>query len=137
MLRNVKYGWRTLARTPIFFSMAVLTLALGVGATTAVFSLFYQVLLRALPVAKPEQMVVLHTGRLPGRSSSDNFESVFSYPMYVSLRDGSGTLLQGLIARASTSVDVLAAGETSRATAETVSGNFFAVLGLRAFAGRL
>ncbi|MBV9502854.1 MAG: hypothetical protein JO138_26075, partial [Acidobacteriaceae bacterium] len=64
--------------------MAVATFGLGIGATAAIFSLFYQVLLRDLPVPHPEQLVVLHRdGMLSGHTDSDNFESVFSYPLYL------------------------------------------------------
>lgn len=118
--------------------MAVVTLGLGVGATTAIFSLFYQVLLRELPVPKPEQLVVLHeTDRLSGHSDSDNFESVYSYPMYLRLRDGSGRVWEGMIARSGASVNVMRNSHTELAQVETVSGNFFQVLGVHAFAGRL
>jgi hypothetical protein len=117
---------------------AVVTLGLGVGATTAIFSLFYQVLLADLPVARPAELVVFHdTGGLNGYSSSDNFESVFSYPMYLHLRDGSGGAMQGLIARSSGSVDITGNGHADRVQEETVSGNFFQVLGVKPFAGRL
>lgn len=137
-MRDVRYAWRSLRRSPIFFSMAVATLALGVGATSAIFSLFYQALLRELPVSQPEQLVVLHgTETLPGWTNSDNFESVFSYPMYLHLRDSSSSVLAGLVARSSGRVDVMRKGQTNRAQLETVSGNFFQVLGVRAFAGRL
>ncbi len=135
---NISYAWRTLRRSPIFLTTAVVTLGLGVGATTAVFSLFYQVLLANLPVARPAELVVFHdTGGLNGYSSSDNFESVFSYPMYLHLRDGSGGAIQGLIARASGAVDITRNGQADRVQAETVSGNFFQVLGVKPFAGRL
>ncbi len=138
MLRDIRYAWRTLRRSPIFLTMAVVTLGLGVGATTAMFSLFYQVLLRELPVAKPEQLVVLHeTDRLSGRSDSDNFESVFSYPMYLRLRDGAASVWQGIIARSGASVNVTRNSHAELAQIEIVSGNFFDVLGVHAFVGRL
>ena len=101
MMREFKYAWRALRRSPVFLLTAVATLGLGVGATTAIFSLFYQVLLRQLPVREPQQLYVLHqTGSMPGWKMSDNFESVFSYPMYRRLRDGSGAVSEGIIARA-------------------------------------
>lgn len=138
MIRDIRYAWRTLRRSPVFLSMAVVTLGLGVGATTAIFSLFYQVLLRELPVAAPEQLVLLHlTGHLSGHSDSDNFESVFSYPMYLHLRDRSGAVLQGVVARSGSTIDVMRNGHTDQAQLEIVSGNFFQVLGIHAFAGRL
>lgn len=137
-MRNFKYAWRTLRRSPIFLITAVATLGLGMGATTAIFSLFYQVLLRNLPVRNPQQLTVLHeTGSLPGYSSSDNFESVFSYPVYRQLRDGSSAVSQGMIARSIAFVDILRNGHSEQAEAEIVSGNFFEVLGVKPFTGRL
>ena len=68
---------------PVFTAMAVLSLALGIGANTAIFSLLDQVVLRSLPVPDPERLVVLHTDfSRHGFTMSDNFESVFSYPEY-------------------------------------------------------
>jgi putative ABC transport system permease protein len=138
VLRNFKYAGRTLRRSPIFLITGVATLGLGIGATAAIFSLFYQVLLRDLPVRDPQQLTVLHeTGSLPGYTSSDNFESVFSYPMYRRLRDGSSAVSQGMIARSVAFVDILRNGHSEQAEAEIVSGNFFEVLGVKPFAGRL
>ncbi len=138
MIRDIRYAWRTLRRSPVFLTMAVLTLGSGVGATTAIFSLFYQVLLRELPVVKPEQLVVLHeTDRLSGRTDNDNFESAFSYPLYLHVRDAAGPVWKGMIARSSASVNVMRNSHTELAQVELVSGNFFQVLGVQAFAGRL
>jgi predicted permease len=138
VIRYFKYAWRTLRRSPVFLLTAVCTLGVGIGATTAIFSLFYQVLLRQLPVRDPQQLYVLHqTYGLPGWSMSDNFESVFSYPMYRSLRDGSNAVSQGIIARAFALAHIMRNGNTERAQGEIVSGNFFEVLGVHAYAGRL
>ncbi|HEX3684686.1 MAG TPA: ABC transporter permease [Bryobacteraceae bacterium] len=139
MIRDLKYAWRTLRRSPIFLLTAVATLGLGIGATTAIFSLFYQVLLRQLPVRAPQQLYVLHrTGSsMPGWSSSDNAEPPLSYPLYRSLRDGSSAVSQGMIARSIGFVDIQHNGNTERAQTEIVSGNFFDVLGVKPFAGRL
>ena len=91
MIADFRFALRGLRRTPAFFGMAILTLGLGIAANTAIFSLFYQVLLRTLPVPDPERLVVFHSEGpgLPGGASADNSESVFSYPMYLKLRDGS------------------------------------------------
>lgn len=137
-MRNLGYAWRTLRRSPVFLVTAVVTLGLGVGATTAMFSLFYQVLLAQLPVAKPAELVVLHrTEGLPGGTWSDSFESTFSYPMYLRLRDASGAVMRGVVARSSASVDVTRDGQAERVKSESVSGNFFSALGVKPFAGRL
>ncbi len=138
MLQDAVFTLRSLRRQPGFFAVAVCTLALGIASTTAVFSLFYQVLLRTLPVPSPRELVVLHTDGfdLPGSVSKDNSESVFSYPMYTQLRNGSGHW-GGLAARSSSSALLIVNGEAERARAEVVSGNFFETLRLQPLAGRL
>ncbi|HEV2446945.1 MAG TPA: ABC transporter permease, partial [Candidatus Sulfopaludibacter sp.] len=136
MLQNLAYSLRTLRRSPLFTAAAVLSLALGIGANTAIFSLLNQVVLRSLPVADPERLVLLHTDySAPGSSSSDNGESVFSYPMYRDLRDRDSAFA-ALIARMGSGVSVSWRGSTESAHAEMVSGNFFQALGVPAAAGR-
>ena len=136
MLPDLVYAFRTLRRSPMFCAVAVVSLALGIGANTAIFSLLDQVVLRSLPVHDPERLVVLHRPYSPnGTSSSDNGESVFSYPMYRDLRGGDAAFA-GLIARMSAGVRVAWRGSTEAARAELVSGNFFTVLGVGAAAGR-
>src|SRR5437879_11891721 len=85
ILRDLKYTFRTLARTPGFTAVAVLTLALGIGANTAIFTLVDQVLLRLLPVKDPQQLVLLWT-RGP-HYGSNNGPNKVSYPMYADFRD--------------------------------------------------
>jgi putative ABC transport system permease protein len=137
MWNDLRYGLRTLRRSPVFTVVAVASLALGIGANTAIFSLLNQVMFRMLPVREPERLVVLHTeGRREGWSSGDNDEAVFSYPMYKNLRDRN-QVFDGVIARASGHASVSYRGDTERAYAEMVSGNFFDVLGVRAAVGRL
>jgi len=138
MFQDAVFTLRSLRRQPGFFAIAVCTLALGIASTTAVFSLFYQVLLRTLPVPDPQQLVVFHADNfsLPGSVSSDNSETVYSYPMYTRLRDGS-PLWQGIAARSSTSSQLIADGAAERVRVEIVSGNFFDTLKLAPFAGRL
>ena len=88
MWKDLAFSLRTLRRSPLFTTVAVLSLALGIGANTAIFSLLDQVTLRSLPVADPERLVVLHADyNAPGTSTSDNSESVFSFPLYRDLRD--------------------------------------------------
>src|SRR5690242_16598065 len=137
MWDDLRFSLRTLGRSPVFTAVAVLSLALGIGANTSIFSLLNQVLLRMLPVAQPERLVVFHTeaGR-QGWSMSDNAESVFSYPIYKDLRDRN-RVFSGVIARSSAPVSLAYGGGTERATAELVSGNFFEVLGVSAALGRV
>jgi predicted permease len=137
MWNDLRFGFRTLRRSPVFTIVAVLSLALGIGANTSIFSLLSQVMFRFLPVADPARLVVFHTeGQRNGRSSSDNFEAVFSYPMYRDLRDRN-QVFSGVITRSSAPVSLSYNGQTERARAEMVSGNFFDVLGVRPFIGRL
>ena len=136
--QDLRYAFRNLAKSPGFLLLAVTTLGLGISANAAIFSLFYQVLLRSLPVPEPERLAVFHVEKLemPGRNSSDNYESVFSYPMYRALRDGAHSF-QGIAARSGESVQLVENGSAERLQAEVVSGNFFQVLGLRPQIGRL
>jgi len=136
MRHDLRYAIRTLTRSPLFTAVAVLSLALGIGANTSIFSLLDQVLYRSLPVRDAKALVVLHVDdHSPGMSSSDNSESVFSYPMYRDLRDR-GTVFNGVVARAGVAVSVSWNGQTERAGAEIVSGNLFQALGVSAAIGR-
>ena len=136
MLNDCRVAIRTLLRSPGFTIVALLSLALGIGANTAIFSLLDQALLRSLPVSDPNRLVVFDApGPDPGWTSSDNNQTVFSVPMYQDLRDRS-TVFAGIIARSGAAVSVMNGGETDIASAEIVSGNFFDVLGVRPFLGR-
>jgi len=137
MWNDLRYGLRTLRRSPVFAAVAVLSLALGIGANTSIFSLMSQVMFRMLPVAEPERLVVFHAeGEREGSSSKDSQEAVFSYPMYRDLRDRS-EVFEGVMARSSAAVSLMYGGQTDRARGEIVSGNFFEVLGVRAALGRV
>ena len=93
-LQDVRYALRTLVKTPAFTLVVVLTLALGIGANTAIFSLTDQVLLRLLPVKSPEQLVVLDgPGAFQGRTFNNG---TFSYPMYRDFRD-QNTVFDGVL----------------------------------------
>ena len=94
--QDVRYAVRTLFKTPAFTIVVVLTLALGIGANTAIFSLTDQVLLRLLPVKSPEELVVLDgPGAFQGRTFNNG---TFSYPMYRDFRD-ENTVFDGVLAR--------------------------------------
>ena len=137
MRKDLVFSLRTLRHSPMFTVVAVLSLALGIGANTAIFSLLNQVALRSLPVRDPERLVLLHTEyQAPGSSTSDNFESVFSNPMYHQLRDRDPAFAN-TIARSAARVAMAYAGNTDSATAEIVSGNFFVSLGVSAALGRV
>ena len=139
MWKDLLYGVRALRRSPVFTTAAVLSLALGIGANTAIFSLLDQVVLRSLPVRDPERLVVLHGSySAPGNnssSSSSNSESVFPYPFYRDLRDRVPAFT-GMLACAVAPVRVSWRGGTWAAETELVSGNYFQMLGVRAAPGR-
>ena len=136
--QDLKYALRALGKNPGFTIVAVLTLALGIGANTAIFSLTDQVLLRRLPVQKPEELVILRSpGPSPGRNWNDGPGGAsFSYPAYKDLRD-QNQVLSGLLARFSTQVSVAAQGSSELATGELVTGNYFSVLGVQPAMGRV
>jgi putative ABC transport system permease protein len=138
LVQDIRYGVRMLAKNPGFALIAVLTLALGIGANTAIFSLTDQVLLRLLPVERPQELVVLRSpGPVGGRVRSDGDSSAsFSYPMYKNLRD-QNPAFSGLLARFAVQVSVAGQGQTELANGELVTGNYFEVLGVRPALGRV
>jgi putative ABC transport system permease protein len=139
LLQDVRYALRMLRKSPGFAAIAVITLALGIGANTAIFTLFDQVLLRRLPVRDPQQLVQLRSsGSDTGRTSarSRNHGDYFSYPMYRDLRDRN-TVFGGMLATFSRQVGVQWHNQPELANTELVSGNYFDVLGVRPAAGRL
>ena len=137
MWNDLRFAVRTLWRSPGFALLAVLSLALGIGANTAIFSLLYQVVMRSLPVKDPGALVLIESNDDNfGTSRRDNNLSIFSYPMYKSLRDHN-QVFDGLMARASFPATLAYHGEAVRATAEVVTGNFFELLGVRPALGRL
>src|ERR1022692_4400253 len=132
MGHDLRFALRTLARSPLFTAVAVLSLALGIGANTSIFSLLDQVLYRSLPVRDPKALTVFHVDdHSSGSSSSDNNQSVFSYPMYQDLRDRSAGFI-GIGARAGVRASLSWNGQTQPPRAEMVSGNLFEVLGVSA-----
>jgi predicted permease len=137
LLRDFRHAIRTLRRNPGFSFIAVLTLALGIGANTAIFSLTDQILLRSLPVHEPDELVVLRSpGPTRGRLWSDGDPGQsFSYPMYKAIRDRD-TVFAGVLARFATEVSLSGGGQTERGSGEMVSGNYFQVLGVTPALGR-
>jgi putative ABC transport system permease protein len=139
-MQDLRYALRQLRRAPVFALTAIVTLALGIGANTAIFSLLDQALLRSLPVRDPQQLVVLQgTGDAwEGSShvSGGGVESYFSYPMYKDLRDRNQAF-DGLIATTATDIGIARNGVSQIGKAELVSGNYFTVLGVNPALGHL
>ena len=139
LLQNLRYALRQLAKSPGFTFTVVLTLALGIGATAAIFTLFDQVLLRMLPVEEPKQLVRFEwTGGFNGSASSfgGGIPNYFSYPMYKDLRD-KNQVFSGILAADRTSVGVNWNNQAENSEAEVVTGNYFDLLGLEPALGRL
>ena len=136
MWNDLRFAFRTLRRSPGLTFVAVLSLALGIGANTAIFSLLYQVLLRSVPVKDPNALVLLQSNDVNyGWTRKDNNNTVFSYPMYLQLRDRNQAF-SGLLARSSFAATIAYHGDAARATSEVVTGNAFSVLGVGAALGR-
>ena len=133
---DLKFAFRQLLKNPGFTTVAVLTLALGIGANTAIFTVINSVLLRSLPVKNPDELI-----QVVVRSESPRPDYAFSYPLYEQLRDGTRNL-SGLFAAGGVGLRdrliVPNAGnaETEFVRAQPVSGNFFSVLGVEAKFGR-
>ncbi len=135
--QDVKYGVRMLARTPAFTAVAVASLALGIGANTAIFSILDQALVRNLPVKDPERLVVFRSpGVNPGMDRNSGWKMSFSYPKFVDFRDRSG-VFDGVFARFATPGSLTYERQSERVNVELVSGSYFNVLGVSAAAGRL
>ncbi|MGA2537909.1 MAG: ABC transporter permease [Terracidiphilus sp.] len=142
LLQDLRYAMRQLLKSPAFTLTVIVTLALGIGANAAVFTLFDQVLLRMLPVERPKELVRFEwSGAFSGSMSSfggdspDHF-NYFSYPMYKDLRDHN-QVFQGMIASDRTGVGVSWRNQSESKDAEVVTGNYFQMLGLKPAAGRL
>jgi putative ABC transport system permease protein len=139
LAQDLQFAWRQLRKSPGFALTVVLTLALGIGANAAVFTLFDQVLLRMLPVQKPKELVrFVWKGSFQGSMSSfggDSF-NYFSYPMYKDLRD-QNQVFQGLLASDKASVGVSWRNLSENEDAEVVTGNYFDLLGIKPALGRL
>jgi predicted permease len=130
---DLRFALRTLRKSPVFTAVAVLSLALGIGANTAIFTLLDQILLRLLPVKNPQQLVLLTIRGIEyGNNSGGN---AMSYPLY---RDFSerNSVFSGMFCRFAYTMNVSFGGRTERVDGELVSGTYFPVLGVGAAIGR-
>jgi predicted permease len=131
---DLRYAVRNLRRSPLFNAVAVLSLALGIGANTAIFTLLDQLLLRLLPVQRPEQLVMIwstgpHVGNNRGARAA-------SYPMYQDFQK-QAQAFSHVFCRFRTPLSLSFSGRTERVEGELVSGNYFQALGVKPALGRL
>ena len=140
MLADLRFAFRTLGRTPIVTLVAVLSLALGIGANTAIFSLMDQILLRGLPVPRAIELVnVTANGPRAGRNSNNNAgnqESIFSYPMFRDL-EAKQTVFTALAAHRAAGANIAYQQQTFNGEITEVSGGYFPALAIQAHRGRL
>jgi predicted permease len=141
-VRHLRLALRTLARTPLLTSAAILSLALGIGANTAVFSLVDQILVRKLPVRNPEELAIVYSpGPWQGRMSAEEPGGPsFSYPLFRELQrdvEKAPAIFAGLAGARSEYVSATYGGGAAFAIARWVSGNYFELLGVRPVLGRL
>jgi predicted permease len=144
LFKDIVYACRVLRNSPGFTAIAVLTLALGIGANTAIFSLINAVMLRSLPVSHPEQLALLtdpSEGGIAMDTTQHGVRAILSYPEFEQLRSGN-TVFSGLFAAQSETVDLdvfpgsTGAAHPIRAHTQLVSGEFFQVLGVQPAIGR-
>ncbi len=130
LLKDLRYALRMLLKSPGFTVVAVLALGLGIGANTAIFSVFNGMLWRPLPVKDPQQLVVVAS-----KGTIADFPNNLSYPDFLDYRELK-TVFTDLVAYAPSPVNIGADGRPERAWAEMVSGNYFSMLGIAAVRGR-
>jgi len=131
---DIRFALRAIRRSPLFASVAILSLSLGIGANTAIFTLMDQLMLRRLPIRNPDQLVMLHQDGLNMGSNMGRW--MHSYPMYQDIQSKAQPFSEVLCRRlvdASLSVD----NTTERIGMEMVSGNYFTMLGVKPAAGRV
>jgi len=133
LVQDIRYGLRILGRTPVITFVAILSLALGIGANTAIFSLIDTVMLRMLPVQKPEELIQVL--RKSPRAGSEPTSS-FTNPLWEQVRDHQD-IFSGAFAWEDTHFDLSKGGAVHLANGLFVSGDYFKTLGVRPVAGRL
>ncbi|HSK11526.1 MAG TPA: ABC transporter permease [Vicinamibacterales bacterium] len=134
LLHDLRLAVRGFRRNPLFATVAILSLALGIGANAAIFRLIDQIVLRQLPVRAPEQLVMLHQ---QGPHMGSNMGSrMHSYPLYQDLQQ-KGEPLSQVICRRLVPASLSVGNETERVHAELVSGNYFTMLGVGPAVGRV
>jgi predicted permease len=138
ILRDVRFGIRSLRESPGFAVTAILTLALGIGANTAVFSVMNAVLLKSLPVSDPDRLVYLRTSNPPRGTGTIDSSQTFSYTVYDTLRRQNGAIspLMAFVPLSGSKVAVRYGAQPEEAEGDMVSGTFFSGLGVNLPLGR-
>jgi predicted permease len=134
LFQDIRYGLRILARTPVISCVAILSLALGIGANTAIFSLIDTVMLRMLPVQKPEELMQVRI-QSP-KSPNDEPDPTFTSALWEELRDRQD-FFSGMFSWSSTQFDLGQGGTVHDVNGLFASGDYFSTLGVRPAAGRL
>ena len=129
--QDLRHGVRSLLRSPAFTLAAVVTLALGIGLTTAIFSIVYGILLRPLDLYEPDRLMMLHTVDGNGR-----IEPALSPPNFMSLHEEENRSFSTIAAFMETQLTLTGSGEARRVEATQVSAGFFDVLGVQPMLGR-
>jgi predicted permease len=134
LMREFRFAVRSLLKSPVFAAVAVLSLALGIGANTAVFTFLDQALLRLLPVKDPEQLVQLkEVGKHYGSNTGIN---ALSYPIYKDFSE-QNQVFSGMFCRSSQPFSISFGGRSERSSGELVTGTYFPVLGVKPALGHL
>jgi predicted permease len=139
LLQDIRYALRVLRKSPGFTAVAILTLALGIGANTAIFSILDPLLLRKLPVQNPDSLVFLGNAGLWRMARSVDYDTaiISELSAYRHYRDENGVFSSVLFCTGTEEYDLTRDGEASSALGETVSANYFSMLGVRPYLGRL
>src|SRR5277367_1049567 len=142
LMKDVRYALRQFAASPVFTATVVLTLALGIGATTAIFSLVHAVLLNSLPVAKPSELY--RVGDIENCCVNGGLQddwSLFSYDKYKTFRDNTQGFLELAAMQAGNDLNGVRRGGSNQPAqsmhTEFVSGNYFTMFGIGPYAGRV
>ena len=140
LVQDLRFGLRMLRKNPGFTAVAVLTLALGIGANTAIFSLLNAVMLRELPVEKPEQLMLLGRGRAGGSSGEFASTELYSYPFYREMRQKNQVFsdVSAMLSLLFTKMHGAVGGsaELEPMDVQLVSGSYFPLLGVKPILGR-
>jgi hypothetical protein len=138
LMRDFRFGMRSLLKSPGFALTAILTVALGVGANTAVFSVMNAVLLRSLPVADPQRLVYLRTSDAPRGTGTVDTNETMSYAVYDALRKQTSAIspLIAYVPLSGSKVAVRVGAQPEEAEGDMVSGTFFSGLGVNLPLGR-